>query len=713
MMKYSIKSNIALLLTIFVICGATSQANAAILSKTLQRPSNELGLVGWWTMDGKDMLQNVRDRSGQGNTASLYGQTATTTVPGKLGQALSLDGVDDYVATVGSIDLTGTSVVSVSLWAKSSFVFANDVEMISFTNGSGAAFAVEMPADASAIKLVLGSNNNFSDSDCSIFTPPSANAWHHYVFIFDTSGDGTIGGDGRMFVDGLEQTLFDFCGGGDVSGNFGTNKFTIGNLFYQASNFDIQHFQGIEDDVRLYNRALSAPEVTRLYHLGATSHVATSMVGNSQLSTGLLTWWTFDGKDMLVKVGDASGLGNVGRIVGQISTTTAPGPIGQAISLDGVNDYVESPEPIFLSSTNIVTFSFWAWINSFQKSGFQTLLYHPRNGNPGDYDMLIEIDNDTNGDCTGGPPRFVVAMHNSAGGGNTTGCYVPPSTNVWHHYSLTFDKSTNPDTVILYIDGILQTASETSSSDNVDNFSDTPLFLGSYNNGTASSQFTEGKIDDFRIYTRTFSISEVVRLYQMGQPARVAKSLVGTDGSAGGGLASGLVGWWTFDGKNMLTNVADTSGQADHGNLVGQISTTTVPGKLGQALSFDGVDDLVSLGASFNGVQSVAFWIKLATSTTQNILDLNGTQKVTLSSGTLSADNFTSPTIYVDGVVSSTVSDFGWHHVVITTGTGINASAFDIGRANGSVLGGTLDDVRTYSRQLSGAEITRLYQISR
>src|SRR3989344_1467692 len=57
------------------------------------------------------------------------------------------------------------------------------------------------------------------------------------------------------------------------------------------------------------------------------------------------------------------------------------------------------------------------------------------------------------------------------------------------------------------------------------------------------------------------------------------------------GLTAGLVGHWTFDGNKMLTNVADSSGQGNNGSLVGQAATTTVPGKVGQALQFDGTDD--------------------------------------------------------------------------------------------------------------------------
>ena len=66
-------------------------------------------------------------------------------------------------------------------------------------------------------------------------------------------------------------------------------------------------------------------------------------------------------------------------------------------------------------------------------------------------------------------------------------------------------------------------------------------------------------------------------------------------------LESGLVGHWTFDGKDMISNVADVSGQGNHGALQGQTSTTTAIGVIGQALDFDGSDDYVNVGTVTGG----------------------------------------------------------------------------------------------------------------
>ena len=174
--------------------------------------------------------------------------------------------------------------------------------------------------------------------------------------------------------------------------------------------------------------------------------------------------------------------------------------------------------------------------------------------------------------------------------------------------------------------------------------------------------------------------------------------------------ASGLVGYWTFDGADYssATVITDKSGNSHSGTLTNAPTKTT--GKWGQALDFPGSNQYVSVGSVYNGVKTVAFWI-WADSTTKNIIDLNATATIDVSSGTIRGNNFTSPTIYIDGIASSTptIDTAGWHFVVITTGTGINASAVDIGRISTGYFDGRLDDVRMYSGALSASAIYQLY----
>jgi hypothetical protein len=77
----------------------------------------------------------------------------------------------------------------------------------------------------------------------------------------------------------------------------------------------------------------------------------------------------------------------------------------------------------------------------------------------------------------------------------------------------------------------------------------------------------------------------------------------------------------------------------------------------------------------------------------------------------VTATGFTAPTVYVDGVQTTTLPDSGWHHVTITDTTGALASNTILGSDGTSYLNGSLDDVRLYNRELSAAEVKRMYEL--
>ncbi|MFH1820642.1 MAG: hypothetical protein ABH805_01905, partial [Candidatus Nealsonbacteria bacterium] len=171
---------------------------------------------------------------------------------------------------------------------------------------------------------------------------------------------------------------------------------------------------------------------------------------------------------------------------------------------------------------------------------------------------------------------------------------------------------------------------------------------------------------------------------------------------------------WGAGSSSFSAYYADQTGTAQDPKLVVTYSPTSsdVPdwttGKKGGALEFDGSDAYVSIGDVYNGVKSAEFWIKTSSST-QQVLDLNGSAYIELSSNTITATGWTSPTIFVDGVETSTITANTWHHVVITTGTGINASTVSLGRVSTNYFDGTLDEVKLYSRALSASEVRYYY----
>lgn len=136
------------------------------------------------------------------------------------------------------------------------------------------------------------------------------------------------------------------------------------------------------------------------------------------------------------------------------------------------------------------------------------------------------------------------------------------------------------------------------------------------------------------------------------------------------------------------------------------------PRGVGKAIQFDGSDDKIALGdiSHLGTVKSVAIWVYLET-TTEQIIDLDGgSTYIHASAGTITATGFTSPTIYVDGVVSSAITAAGWHFVVVTTGTAVSPTSVQFATDNTDFGNVRLNDCSLWTRALSATEIDQLYK---
>jgi hypothetical protein len=722
--------------------GARKVDAAATISKSLRRPVNEIGLVGWWTMDGPDTLQNIADKSGQGNTGNLIlglsGNISTTTAPGRVGQALSFDGVNDYVGGLSNFGQPNT--LSISLWFKTSLASWNtlfgqtNVQPPNSASSYISVFAIKGTGVLRA-ELWTGSVGEISTS----FSVRDG-TWHHVVMVGNVNSQS-------LYVDGqligsrsgtIQQSWwnYSFIGTGydDTIRGFPSNSW--------------HYFNGLIDDVRIYNRALSASEVATLYQIGATSKIAKTLPGRDSLTSGLVGWWTFDGPDMLTNVADRSGQGNTGNLIlglsGNISTTTAPGRVGQALSFDGVNDYVSIPDPgtgsiLDFDTGSQITIAMWV-----NRTNNNILVSPIGKGTYSNY--AFELD-------TARRPQFFYSDAQNLGAWQIYRTSAITN-NEWHHLVFTYTFGT-ASSAQWYIDGVPISGSWVGGTGNVAPAKNNEsLQIGRW---STSEHFT-GLIDDVRIYNRALSASEVATLYQIGATSKIAKTLPGRDS-----LTSGLVGWWTFDGPDMLTNVADRSGQGNTGNLIlglsGNISTTTAPGRVGQALSFDGVDDYVSISSlnlSGTNVVTLAFWMKRPSfSVNKNTFEFT-TNFNSFSDGFGFFINDT-PTCGPGDIEVAIKGDVGynircynepsvneWHHYVAIYNKGApnpeqslyidgvlqtaasnpytndntnnfgNRPFFMMSRNGQSQFDtGQLDDVRIYNRALSADEVLQLYNLGR
>ncbi|MBI4119904.1 MAG: LamG domain-containing protein, partial [Parcubacteria group bacterium] len=201
------------------------------------------------------------DFSGQGNTGTLTnGPTWTTS--GRLGKALSFDGSNDYVNVGTPSVLSITSNLTISLWFKiSSLTVANNPHLAGKGyNGTNTAYGFGFnqlgigPSNNTGALSIATYNGVANGAYTSRVFSSSDNNWTHAVAVWD-------GSQWRLYVNGVQDTNTQ---GTQTAPYSSTAKFYIGAQDSNGSN--IRFFNGLIDEVRIYNRALSAAEVLQLYN---------------------------------------------------------------------------------------------------------------------------------------------------------------------------------------------------------------------------------------------------------------------------------------------------------------------------------------------------------------------------------------------------------------------------------------------------------------
>lgn len=366
---------------------------------------------------------------------------------------------------------------------------------------------------------------------------------------------------------------------------------------------------------------------------------ASAAITIRHLNLGLVGYWDFDGN-----LNDKSGKSN--NAVQSNAISYVAGKFGQAVNFSGSSAaYARVPQSTSLNIAGPFTISYWVYKTSNPSGCCDIPLAKSSCGGSPNY----EVDG---GD--GGAGYEALKILGDGSSPRSPSVTLPLST--WTHIAVEYDG--------FYL-RMFQNGAEILPAVYVGSYtySNTDdLYLG---NLSCTSYNLKGYLDELKIYNRALSSTEITNLYQPGVKIKAPSNM-------------GLVGYWSFnEGTGM--RAGDSSGNGKNGTLSGSTAPTWTSGKRGQALSFNGSTAYVDAVNVYDGVKTISFWIK-ADSTTQKIMNLGGGANVEVSGGTISTTGITSPTIYVDGAVSSTI-DTNWHYVTIKTDTGINAGMVMLGKS--------------------------------
>ena len=218
------------------------------------------GLVAWWSGNntGSDVTGN--------NNGVLYG---TAFAPGEVGQALSFDGKDDRLAVPNNSDLALTSSFSIEGWV-------NVTAYPSASTGAGMIFF--RGDDRSGLDpIVLGVNPSgqlgfgidSGNGTASVTTPIAMNQWVYVAATLDAS-TGLM----SLYLNGTLATQittpFTPFGALDPTQDPGVG---IGNSNGPPSDPFNYPFDGLIDDLSVYNVALTQSQIQGIFNAGASGKI--------------------------------------------------------------------------------------------------------------------------------------------------------------------------------------------------------------------------------------------------------------------------------------------------------------------------------------------------------------------------------------------------------------------------------------------------------
>ncbi len=412
------------------------------------------GIIAHYKMNDTAVSTTVIDSKG-GNNGTSKQTTDLMTVAGKINNALSFASVNnDYVACgtsakpanqlTFSLWINVTSAVGYERWIATAE--STDLGGYQLKNLGNTKFNFKINANGTI--YALSADNTFNLSQ-----------WYHVVCTYDNSKM-------KMYIDGVLQSHTTSVTG-DIQYN--ANDLTIGN----SSNLN-RACNALIDDVRIYDRALSASEVSTIYNSG----------------TGTETTELF--REVIVAK-DRKGF-NDGTIYG-CTDAQGDGPsnykLKDVMSFDGIDDKVVTPG--IMSGLEKNGFTISAWVNLTGKNdGTAEGIFSRRD--VGDTRIYLSKE---------ATKHFQFKLY--------TNTNVVKSDNIieyerWYHLVGVCQKGGN--LINLYVNGVKQSGTGTESGGLG---AITNNYIGSIVNGA----HINGDIGRVKVWNRALTDGEISKLYRL------------------------------------------------------------------------------------------------------------------------------------------------------------------------------------------------------
>jgi hypothetical protein len=327
---------------------------------------------------------------------------------------------------------------------------------IYFSNGSLCAWYMKDAA-----------NYVYDATSCTLSTVGyNDGSWHQAALVVDSAG-------GRLYVDGAQKATRAWTGTPGVPST--AQEIRLGS--YGA------YLPGAVDELRICNRALTPSELQQLYDDSRPA-----------VSTGPVVYLKMD-EGTGVTAADSSGNGNAGTLMNGAAWTA--GTNGQAVALDGVDDYVRIPHAAAL---NAFPLTVAVWFKTTTTTGFRGLANKYVSGSYNGYQIYF-----SNGNLCAWYMRDPANnVYDATSCTLSTAGYNDGS---WHHAALVVDSAGGR----LYVDGAQKATRAWTGTPGAPSTAQ-EIRLGNY------GAYLPGAVDELLVYNRALTAAEVLQIYTDERP---------------------------------------------------------------------------------------------------------------------------------------------------------------------------------------------------
>lgn len=408
----------------------------------------------------------VYDASDNNRDGTLNGGPEWITCEGA-DSALELNGYEFVDLGSDSTILDNAEAFSISVWVKPNQVpFASHEGIVGFGDSSRRSPWIWGKSGTSKLRAAFYNEVGTVDGSLESTNDLQADTWTHVTVTWD-------GSTCRLYLNGNQE---------DFAGTTGTSLVDSNGIKYIGYTSGLNYWNGLLDDLRVYNRALSDIEVS-------------DVVTNNPPSIDLIAHWDFSDIDGYM----VSDLCNAYDGVVQPNATWTLGVIGGALQFAG-DDYVEVEGYKGVLGSKARTCS--AWINTNEHSVEEGAIVSW--GRPlaagGQWRMSVR-----NG-------KLMIGV----GAGSIIGDQTV-NDGGWHHVAAILEDASNPTlaNVSIYVDGTLQQINGTPAPTAINTLSGYNVIIGQWFHQDIWANypyFFKGSIDDVRIYDRALSETELEAL---------------------------------------------------------------------------------------------------------------------------------------------------------------------------------------------------------